>query len=364
MATSHSAAQMAALSAAYHSAASSASNYNSGTGTNSSLAGASQSGTGSNSSPATTSSTPSATALLQAQQLAQAATGTLPTNPNGSKAMVSPAAAAKALADKTTSSLSGYVANSPLAKLITGQKDYTTKAYTPDYVSSLFKKSASGSLNDTEKSELQYLMGANSKPGDLYYDILYPGSGQAQSQTQDALDETLAFLKSVQSYTPEYNAYTPQYAPIPALGGNVPSISTNGDNVIPTISALALADAREQANAEQALQSFIATSNAQNSNNNNTVSALGVLSGLLNNLMDSDYQNRTLDSTNQQNAAENERALQSAAATRIVAGIGTASDYALLGIPYGTIPYAQLNALVQQDIDRQKNELYGLGLTV
>jgi excinuclease UvrABC helicase subunit UvrB len=55
---------------------------------------------------------------------------------------------------------------------------------------------------------------------------------------------------------------------------------------------------------------------------------------------------------------------QTAAAQRILWGIASLADYNLLGIDPSTVPYEQLNAMVNQDNERKKTELYGLGLTV
>ena len=153
------------------------------------------------------------------------------------------------------------------------------------------------------------------------------------------------------------------YDPIEQVA-NIGSISSGGDMINPTLAAYTAANnAASQAQGAYTDQ-YNAITAAKAADANATNDVLGTLATLLNTGMSNEYQNSYLDYLKGQSANENTQSQSAAAASRILAGIASPADYALLGINPNTIPYEQLNALVAQDNERRKTELYGLGLTV
>jgi hypothetical protein len=227
------------------------------------------------------------------------------------------------------------------------------------------KPTQNGILKDPDA--LQALLDKYLAPGEA------PKTAEQQAQAQLAQAQKLLdeLYKQQTLQAPEYNPYTPQYADIPALSGTIPSISSAGDNITPTISSLALADAREQlkselnnSNYQTALGGQVAESNSAAQRTGAINDTMQVLNTMINSMLGYDYNNKLYDYNVGQDQNKNDQWAQQQAQSRIVAGIGTSADFALLGVQPGTYTYDQLNALAQLENERKKVELSGLAMTV
>lgn len=153
------------------------------------------------------------------------------------------------------------------------------------------------------------------------------------------------------------------YDPIQQIA-NIAPISSAGDNIAPTLSAYATAN--DAAAAQQAAYNdqFNSVTAAQTAEANAMNDSVNTIAGLLESLLSDENADASLGYNYDLLDYNKSQDSRTAAAQRILWGIASMADYNLLGIDPNTIPYEQLNAMVNQDNERKKTELYGLGLTV
>jgi hypothetical protein len=153
------------------------------------------------------------------------------------------------------------------------------------------------------------------------------------------------------------------YDPIQQIA-NIAPISSAGDNITPTLSAYATAN--DAAAAQQAAYNdqFNSVTAARTAEANAMNDSVNTIAGLLESLLSDENADASLGYNYDLLDYNKSQDSQTAAAQRILWGIASLADYNLLGIDPSTVPYEQLNAMVNQDNERKKTELYGLGLTV
>jgi len=324
------------------------------------VAAARQSATAARSSQSGSNNSSNAVALLRAQQLQQAANGTLPTNANGSKVNTSPSKAIAQIAKSGNTSLAGSI----IKNLLNTAGGKTT-------VNDLY---AQGRTANNEPIEESYDYTGSKylgKQGALQQ-YLQPQTPQIVPQQTGVLAMIAELMNSqkareasqISNIAQNYQAPNVQYYdPIQQIA-NIAPISSAGDNITPALSAYATANdaaANQQAAYNDQFNSVTAAQTAEANAMNDSVNTIA---GLLESLLSDENADASLGYNYDlldYNKSQDEKV---AAAQRILQGIYSRADYDLLGIDYGMVPYEQLNAMVAQDNDRQRLEAQLLALTV